>query len=156
MDACPRQWVTITQNLLCRTPSSHQEKLLLASRKTGFIEGNLGHTHIWGWGRGGEGDCGRSPKSRRRGKVAGQSQTRGQGSVAVQVRGLAGCPCIPRSITALNSHHLTSPCKCQHVSFYKSFIMHLLEVLHTYVSLEITVVVMPRKLHKQFLLKANI
>lgn len=80
---------------------------------------------------------------------------KGQGSAEVWVSG-QGVVSVPSpNPSLLLFHHLVSPYKCQQASFYNSFSICWLEVLHTYVSLEITVVMMPRKLHKQLLLEAN-
>lgn len=141
--------------------SALQDSLLPCQTRTleeqDFPKGNLGHIHRWGWGReGGKGECIRSPMSRRR--EEGWWVTHGQrprqcGSAG---KGAGGWCLFPPQTHHCSPRCITSPCKCQQVSFHNSFIMYLLEALCTYISLENTVVMMPRKLYKQFLLKANI
>ena len=49
MDACHRQRVTITQNLLCRTPSFPvRQELPLPLEEQDFLKENVGRIHLWG------------------------------------------------------------------------------------------------------------
>lgn len=135
-----------------------QTRTLLASRRTGFSEGKSGsHPHAWlrkrRRGRGAH----KVPYEQKRGGVAGHPQREAKAVWKGRegARGVVSLP-YPNPSLLFSLHCLTSPCKCQQVSFYNSFSTYLLEVLHTYASLEITVVMMPGKLYKQFLLKAKI
>lgn len=103
MDACHRQWVTITQNRLCSTPSHPQTRTVHASKRVGFSEGNLVHIQMSGWERGGEGECiGFSVSREKRGGVEGHPQRPSQcGSVSKWARG--GVSSFPKPIIALVS-----------------------------------------------------
>lgn len=94
MDVCHRQWVTITQNLFCSTPSYPQTRTVHASRRGGFSEGNLVHIQMWVWEReGGEGEHVSSLRGGRREEGL-KATLKDQGSVEVWVGG-QGVVCLP-------------------------------------------------------------
>lgn len=148
--------MTNMQNLVCRTPSSPlRQELSLSLEEQDFLKGNLGHIHMWGWEREGEGECIRSSMRRKEeGLWVTHREKPSQWGNAGKGTG-GGVSSFPNPLLFFSLHHLNS-CQCQQVSFYNSFIKYQLEVLHTYISFEITVVMMLWKLYKQFFLKANI
>lgn len=96
--------MTISQNLLCSTPSYPKTRTVHSSRRVGFSEGNLLHIQMWGSEREGrEGECIRFPMRREKGGgVEGHPQRPRQcGSVGKGAGG--GVSSFPKPITALVS-----------------------------------------------------
>lgn len=106
MDACHGQRVTITQHLLCRTPSSPvRQELSLPLEEQDFLKGNLGHVHM-AWlrkrrrGRGAH----KVPYEQKRGGVAGHPQR--EAKAVWKGREGAGGWCLFLTQT----HHCSSRC----------------------------------------------
>lgn len=119
----------------------HQTRALLTCRRTGFSERKSGsYPYVWLKKRRREGGTHEVPYEwEKKGVIVGHPTMTIQGSVGVQVRGCGRVSFTsPNPSLLFSLHHLISLCKCQHVSFCNSFIRYLLEVLHSYVSLEIS------------------